>query len=284
MRPGSCRRRPWRPGTVRAWPRRHEQVNHVSQPVRTRRARKRSDGRGGPADRGHPRSGLDLLTIQVVYVKSLLDAGERVVLVDLRPTDEYQKGHLPGARSFPLKELQERYQEIPTRGLWSSTVRAPAKTSRPRISPPKPFREFRRLALLSHCVFSSAPTCVVRCDATPSSRNRPSCCGLRIQPMALLLTRQPTGQRGRGNRCRSRELGTLATGVRPVVKVLLSPRPFLTLCRGLATLRVLSQDSRRDLSQPTATGTTPTCFRAPTCAPARAAPRQPDVARTRIRQ
>ena len=69
-----------------------------------------------PAVAGH---GPDwtVLTIKAAYVKSLLDAGERVVLIDLRPPREYQKGHVPGARSLPLAELRSRYQDIPRAGL-----------------------------------------------------------------------------------------------------------------------------------------------------------------------
>jgi rhodanese-related sulfurtransferase/DNA-binding transcriptional ArsR family regulator len=40
------------------------------------------------------------------------DAG-RVVVVDVRPSDEYVAGHLPGAVSIPLDELAARLSEIP---------------------------------------------------------------------------------------------------------------------------------------------------------------------------
>jgi DNA-binding transcriptional ArsR family regulator/rhodanese-related sulfurtransferase len=36
-----------------------------------------------------------------------------VTLVDTRPAEEYQAGHLPGARSVPLDELARRVDEIP---------------------------------------------------------------------------------------------------------------------------------------------------------------------------
>jgi rhodanese-related sulfurtransferase len=45
---------------------------------------------------------------------SLVDAS-RVVVVDLRPTDEYQAGHLPSARSLPFGEIHERAPELPMR-------------------------------------------------------------------------------------------------------------------------------------------------------------------------
>jgi len=63
------------------------------------------------------RAGHDSMpTVPVVrsdYVKALLDAREPVVLVDVRKASEYRAGHLPGAMSVPLAELDRRYREIP---------------------------------------------------------------------------------------------------------------------------------------------------------------------------
>lgn len=69
-----------------------------------------------PAVAGH---GPDwtVLTIQASYVKNLLEAGQRVVLIDLRPVEEYRAGHLPSAHSVPLSQLRGRFQEIPKTGL-----------------------------------------------------------------------------------------------------------------------------------------------------------------------
>jgi rhodanese-related sulfurtransferase/predicted transcriptional regulator len=36
-----------------------------------------------------------------------------VVLVDVRPTDEFESGHMPGARSIPIDELERRVDELP---------------------------------------------------------------------------------------------------------------------------------------------------------------------------
>jgi rhodanese-related sulfurtransferase/DNA-binding transcriptional ArsR family regulator len=41
-----------------------------------------------------------------------VDAGEATVL-DVRPTFEYEAGHIPGAISIPLEELAERLEELP---------------------------------------------------------------------------------------------------------------------------------------------------------------------------
>lgn len=37
-----------------------------------------------------------------------------VVVIDVRPANEYQAGHLPFARSIPLNELENRLAELPT--------------------------------------------------------------------------------------------------------------------------------------------------------------------------
>jgi rhodanese-related sulfurtransferase/DNA-binding CsgD family transcriptional regulator len=40
-------------------------------------------------------------------------AGGDVVLVDVRPPEEYRAGHIPGARSIPVEELEQRLSELP---------------------------------------------------------------------------------------------------------------------------------------------------------------------------
>lgn len=40
-------------------------------------------------------------------------AEQQVILLDVRPTEEYMAGHLPQARSVPLEELETRLQELP---------------------------------------------------------------------------------------------------------------------------------------------------------------------------
>jgi rhodanese-related sulfurtransferase len=49
-------------------------------------------------------------------VKQLIDAGEKLVLIDMRPAKEYQQSRLPGARSLPLAELANRFGEVPKTG------------------------------------------------------------------------------------------------------------------------------------------------------------------------
>jgi len=70
---------------------------------------------GLPALAGHGTGG-PVLAIPAEYAKRLLDAGDRPIFIDLRPNDEFKKGHLPGARPIPLLELRRRYPEIPRIG------------------------------------------------------------------------------------------------------------------------------------------------------------------------
>jgi rhodanese-related sulfurtransferase len=68
-----------------------------------------------PVGAGHAPA-LAFPTLRSDALKRLLDAGETVVLVDLRKPGEYRGGHLPGAISVPLAELGSRHRAIPTRG------------------------------------------------------------------------------------------------------------------------------------------------------------------------
>lgn len=68
-----------------------------------------------PALAGHGGGGL-VPSYYAEHVKRFLDAGEPVVLVDVRPPAAYRAGHLPGARSVPLSELKGRLGEIPRAG------------------------------------------------------------------------------------------------------------------------------------------------------------------------
>jgi rhodanese-related sulfurtransferase len=48
------------------------------------------------------------------YLKWLIDSRQPVIVVDLRPAPQFQAGHLPGAISVPMTELDRRFGEIPT--------------------------------------------------------------------------------------------------------------------------------------------------------------------------
>jgi rhodanese-related sulfurtransferase len=65
-------------------------------------------------DAGHDEEYID--TIPPDRVKKMLEGGEKILFVDLRPAGDFQKSRLPGARSIPITELQNRHQEIPKSG------------------------------------------------------------------------------------------------------------------------------------------------------------------------
>jgi rhodanese-related sulfurtransferase/DNA-binding HxlR family transcriptional regulator len=57
------------------------------------------------------REGLESISAEELLAR--LKSGEPVVIVDVRPTEEYQAGHLAGAVSIPLQELEHRLRELP---------------------------------------------------------------------------------------------------------------------------------------------------------------------------
>src|SRR5919205_794900 len=59
-----------------------------------------------PSNAGHDTR--DVPTIATDRLKLLLDAGEKLLLVDIRPVKEFQEKRLPGARSIPAAELEGR--------------------------------------------------------------------------------------------------------------------------------------------------------------------------------
>lgn len=67
---------------------------------------------------------VERITREYVDRRSMLEAVEgdelvrrvrsgEVTVLDVRPTEEYEAGHIPGARSIPLGELTARLKEIP---------------------------------------------------------------------------------------------------------------------------------------------------------------------------
>lgn len=62
-------------------------------------------------------SGADVpLAIAPEDVQRYREAGEDVVVIDLRPPDAFRAGHLSHARSVPLGEVRRREAEIPKAG------------------------------------------------------------------------------------------------------------------------------------------------------------------------
>jgi len=55
--------------------------------------------------------GLEALSREELL--SRLHSGEPPIVLDVRPNEEYQAGHVPGAVSIPLPELERRLKELP---------------------------------------------------------------------------------------------------------------------------------------------------------------------------
>jgi rhodanese-related sulfurtransferase/DNA-binding transcriptional ArsR family regulator len=55
--------------------------------------------------------GLEPITREELLAR--LRAGEPLVVVDVRPVQEYQAAHIPGAISVPLSDLEQRLRELP---------------------------------------------------------------------------------------------------------------------------------------------------------------------------
>lgn len=56
----------------------------------------------------------DLEPLDAVALHRRMKDGD-VVVLDVRPEDEYAAGHVPGAVSIPLEELEERLEELPAK-------------------------------------------------------------------------------------------------------------------------------------------------------------------------
>ncbi len=46
-------------------------------------------------------------------VDSVKHGGTNLVLLDMRDREDYQRGHISGALSMPLEEIDKRYQDLP---------------------------------------------------------------------------------------------------------------------------------------------------------------------------
>lgn len=57
--------------------------------------------------------GKPIPTIQVTEVQEKLKQGNQFVLVDVRQPEEYQAGHIAGAKLIPLGELPRRLKDLP---------------------------------------------------------------------------------------------------------------------------------------------------------------------------
>jgi rhodanese-related sulfurtransferase/DNA-binding transcriptional ArsR family regulator len=69
----------------------------------------------------------DREAMEPVDRETLLDQVRKgqVVVLDVRPTEEYRTGHIPGALSVPLAELEQRLAELPKRRQVVAYCRGP---------------------------------------------------------------------------------------------------------------------------------------------------------------
>jgi rhodanese-related sulfurtransferase/DNA-binding transcriptional ArsR family regulator len=59
----------------------------------------------------HPLDGFNTISLEEALVKQ--QQGE-IVLVDVRPSEEYESDHIPGAISIPIDELASHLSDLPT--------------------------------------------------------------------------------------------------------------------------------------------------------------------------
>lgn len=51
-------------------------------------------------------------TVTVQQLQAQIDAGETMVIVDLREPELFRAGHIPGARNVPFEQFSERVNEL----------------------------------------------------------------------------------------------------------------------------------------------------------------------------
>lgn len=66
----------------------------------------------------------DLEQVSIEDLHARIGRGD-VTLIDVRPADEYAAGHLPGAISVPIEELDDRITGLPVRGEVVAYCRGP---------------------------------------------------------------------------------------------------------------------------------------------------------------
>ncbi len=73
---------------------------------------------------GHFRDPEVLEAVHSADLLERLNAGE-VIVLDVRPPDEYAAGHIPGAISMPYEEIEDRLSELPSEGEIVAYCRGP---------------------------------------------------------------------------------------------------------------------------------------------------------------
>lgn len=75
---------------------------------------------------------LDTTAVTKEELWQRLQKGTRVVVLDVRPQEEYRAGHIPKARSIPLAELKQRLDELPRTAEIVAYCRGPFCALAPR--------------------------------------------------------------------------------------------------------------------------------------------------------
>jgi hypothetical protein len=60
-----------------------------------------------------PDSGSDVPRVSMEQLKEKLDAGDAIVIVDVRSKEDFDEGHIIRAVSIPWEEIEGRYTELP---------------------------------------------------------------------------------------------------------------------------------------------------------------------------
>jgi hypothetical protein len=56
---------------------------------------------------------VEVPRISLVQLKEKMDAGVDLAIVDVRSKEDFDEGHIAGAVSIPLEEMETRYTELP---------------------------------------------------------------------------------------------------------------------------------------------------------------------------
>ncbi len=56
---------------------------------------------------------MDVVRVSAEEVKRRLDGGEALTIVDVRSATDFDSEHIAGARSLSVKELPQRFGELP---------------------------------------------------------------------------------------------------------------------------------------------------------------------------
>ncbi|MFD4838506.1 ArsR/SmtB family transcription factor [Achromobacter sp. NPDC058515] len=83
-------------------------IANVLASLRDYAAHQQTEMQGVIADSVHQRERLEGISVE-----ELLDRMKNVVVLDVRPAEEYALGHLPGAVNIPTEELERRLAELP---------------------------------------------------------------------------------------------------------------------------------------------------------------------------